>query len=274
MGLDVTAELGVRKWEAVIAAGDDASTPAGAWPHFIKKTDQQRVQNIAATLWDVSEDPSLAHEPFEITVKLDGSSCTVFHNAGEVGVCSRNLLVWKGSAADVAHFAESSSSSKAGGKGAGKGSSKGGSLSGPAALAGEGRFSLVGKPIAARLAALRRNIAIQGELMGPNIQGNREKLLKPTLFAFDIWDIDAQCHLPATERRAICKQLGIQHAPVLHEALPLRTAYPTLESLLAYADGLPSLNHAIAEGLVAKSVARPGFSFKAIANRFLLKCEA
>lgn len=129
------------------------------------------------------------------------------------------------------------------------------------------------KPIASRLAALRRNIAIQGELMGPNIQGNREKLLKPTLFAFDIWDIDAQRHLPAAERRALCKELGIAHAPVLHEALPLRAAYPTLESLLAYADGLPSLNHAIAEGIVAKSVARPDFSFKAIANRYLLKCE-
>lgn len=259
LGADLTAELGVRKWESVVTAAVDVAV--GDWPPFLKKTDQPRVQNIAATLWDVSDGedshPSLADEAFEVTLKLDGSSCSVYHNKGETGVCSRNLLVWKGEGA-------SDCRDGSGTKGAEP----------QLEAASTGRYALVGKPIAERLAALGRNLAIQGELMGPAIQGNREKLLKPTFFAFDIWDIDAQRHLPAPERRKLCSQLGIEHARVLHEALPLRKAYPSLEALLAYADSLPSMSHPIAEGIVAKSITRPDFSFKAISNRYLLKCEA
>lgn len=157
-GTDLTAELGVRKWEAVVAAGDDTATPAGGWPAFLKKTDQQRVQNIASTLWDASEDPSLAHEPFEVTLKLDGSSCTVFHNAGEVGVCSRNLMVWQASAAEAAKLAAGSSSGT-GDKGKSNGSS--GSTA-------EGRFSQADRVAPGRPAPQHRD---SGRADGPEHPG-------------------------------------------------------------------------------------------------------
>ena len=49
------------------------------------KTDQERVQNIGRTL------ERYIDQTFEVTIKLDGSSCTIFVKDEEDGVCSRNL---------------------------------------------------------------------------------------------------------------------------------------------------------------------------------------
>jgi RNA ligase (TIGR02306 family) len=85
VGQDVTDELGVLKWEPPINA-QLAGMMKGNFPHFIRKTDQERVQNIP--FYELQE--MFQNHEFEVSEKLDGSSMTIYH-ADEWGVCSRNV---------------------------------------------------------------------------------------------------------------------------------------------------------------------------------------
>jgi len=80
---DVTAALGVQKWEIPIPA-QLAGQVRGNFPSDIPKTDQERVQNINLEEY--------LDELYEVTEKLHGSSCTYYLDLdGEFRVCSRNL---------------------------------------------------------------------------------------------------------------------------------------------------------------------------------------
>lgn len=84
-GDDVSALLGIVKWEAPIPACL-AGVVRGNLPEGIIKTDQTRVQNIGRHL------PEYYGMKFEKTEKLHGSSCTMYLDAsGDFHVCSRNL---------------------------------------------------------------------------------------------------------------------------------------------------------------------------------------
>lgn len=84
-GRDVSALLGIIKWEAPIAACL-AGVVRGNLPEGIIKTDQTRVQNIGRHL------PEYYGMKFEKTEKLHGSSCTMYLDmSDEFHVCSRNL---------------------------------------------------------------------------------------------------------------------------------------------------------------------------------------
>ena len=234
-GEDVTELLGVVKWDPPLPA-TLAGKVKGYFPSYIPKTDQERIQNISA-----DKLAEYADHDFEVTVKLDGSSMTVFSKDGYVGVCSRNLeLDW--------------------GKDLGT------------------TFATVLVETALHeILPTLGNYAIQGELMGPGIQGNREKLKEHKLYVFDIYDIDASRYLDSSERVALVRRIRlaqeakgakrIEHCPLQDD---MKAASKTVDELLELAEG-PSLTHAIREGLVFKSIQDPHFSFKAISNKFLLK---
>jgi RNA ligase (TIGR02306 family) len=80
-GTDMTEALGIQKWEAPVPA-QLAGDVRGAFPSFVPKTDQERIQNI-----DYND---VADRTWEVTEKLDGSSMTVYFKDGDFGVCSRN----------------------------------------------------------------------------------------------------------------------------------------------------------------------------------------
>ena len=238
-GLDLTSILGIQKYEAPIPA-ELSGQARGNFPSFIQKTDQERAQNIYEDIFVKNADAY-----YEVTTKLDGTSFTGFNNNNIQGVCSRNWeLKLEGSNESntmVRLFIDS------------------------------GMQELFRQ--------INRNIAIQAELMGPKIQGNREQLKAPTLFVFDIYDIDKAAYFPPKERRELLDELWalgldkkmVQHVPIVAYSANL---YDTLginsmESLLKFADG-PSLVHPIKEGNVFKRV-DGGFSFKVISNQFLLK---
>lgn len=82
LGDDVTERLGITKWEPPMPACL-AGQAKGSFPGFLRKTDQERIQNIPHILKD--------GEHWEVTIKLDGSSMTAYHRDGDLGVCSRNL---------------------------------------------------------------------------------------------------------------------------------------------------------------------------------------
>lgn len=232
-GHDVSERLNIQKWEPTLPTQLQGQAE-GAFPTFIHKTDQERAQNLVSEVKEAFDNG----EEFEATIKLDGSSCTVFLKDGDLGVCSRN---WRLKIND-----ENKDNSFV-----------------------RAMFD-TGLDIA--LNSIGRNVAVQGEVMGPGVQGNRENLQKIQLYIFDVFDIDAQRYMTPSERRAFVEKLidnGYhgEHCPIISESMKLPTG--NVEELLLFAEG-PSLKHAIREGIVWKSTSRD-FSFKTISNKFLLK---
>lgn len=98
-GQDVSEILGIIKWEDTRYMNDLCAK--GAFPSFIPKTDQERVQNILRSIenWKGTS--------FEVTVKRDGSSMTAFINGDDEGVCSRNMLLRETDSSAFWHAARS-----------------------------------------------------------------------------------------------------------------------------------------------------------------------
>jgi RNA ligase (TIGR02306 family) len=86
LGMDITAGIpGLEKWDPPIPA-ELAGSAKGAFPGFIRKTDEERVQNMPYVFDSFPE----LDGGWIATEKIDGSSMTVYINHGEVGVASRN----------------------------------------------------------------------------------------------------------------------------------------------------------------------------------------
>lgn len=85
-GLDVTERLGIVKWEPPIPA-ELAGKVKGPFPSFLRKTDEERCQNLTDDYMKWVENGL----DFYVTEKLDGSSATYYYKDGEFGACSRNL---------------------------------------------------------------------------------------------------------------------------------------------------------------------------------------
>ena len=221
---DVTDMIGVVLWDPPVAMHLRGNA-RGNFPSFIPKTDQERAQNCLRRLAQ-----NCADHVFEATLKLDGSSCTIYAKDGFLGVCSRNL--------DLDMTQEGNA------------------------------FVEMAKKVGDRVLSTGRNLAFQGELMGPGIQGNREGFTEHRWFVFDVWDIDAQCYWSSDERTPFVKALGLDHVPVIQASV--HAAMAPLDDLLAWSDDTPSITHPVAEGIVYKSLLDPSVSFKVIANRFLM----
>ena len=239
-GLDVTFPLGVEKYEQPIPSELNGQVK-GNFPTFIKKTDQERCQNIGGRIFNERKDTT-----YEITMKLDGTSFTGFHNNGEDGVCGRNWQLqmdeWNANNTLVRLYVDSC--------------------------------------LQSALIQLGRNIAVQGELMGEKIQGNKEHITGYMLFVFDIFDIDNGVYFDPLTRISILRELynngvdksKVQHVPILASNVSMSDmGIVDVTGLLEYAKG-PSLNAVTREGVVFKS-ADGTFSFKAINNDWLLKHE-
>lgn len=221
-GTDVTDLFGIQKWEAEIPA-QLAGQVRGAFPtSLIPKTDQERIQNCFAEI------EAQGAVDYEVTMKLDGTSCTIFRWEGELRVASRNLEL---------------------------------------KVNDENKDNTLVKMALAVGDKIANGLALQGECMGPGIQGNREGFKEHRFFVFDIFDIREHRYINPVGRRRMCDSLGIEHVPVLGKDW---TAPVSVEAGLELAEG-PSINHKIREGLVWKCNEYPSFSFKTIANNFLLK---
>lgn len=229
--VDHSEAYGVRKYEKPIPANLRGRVK-GNFPDFLRKTDQERIQNFDKV-------DGIAGNTFEITLKLDGSSMTVYCNKGDIGVCSRNLDLDITDADNA--FVKTMYSSKA--------------------------FDVLD----VFYDKTGRSIALQGELMGPGVQGNRENLPELRFYVFDIWDIDKQEYWTPKERENFVTNIGLLHAPFIGEMMYDKevTLEEVREDILSFAEQLPSLNNPISEGVVLKRYDGK-LSFKAINNQFLL----
>jgi RNA ligase (TIGR02306 family) len=200
-GYDLTEYLGIQKWEAPIPAQLQGQA-AGMFPtSLIPKTDQERIQNCFGEIqkrakrfatekvWNaetqtLEEHPVVLPEDFEeptyeVTLKLDGSSCTIFRWEGELRVCSRNLEL------------KINEENK------------------------DNTFVAMALKIGDKIPD---GFAFQGELMGPGIQGNREGFTEHRFLVFDIFNIQEHAYLKPLSRQLECKHRGLEHVPVLGDA--------------------------------------------------------
>lgn len=254
IGTDLTNVLNVKKWESPLSGKVISGNAKGNFPSFIPKTDQERVQNYFNTINTLPKDTT-----FEVTMKLDGSSMTVYYVNGQLGVCSRNL--------DLKLDDESSKFVRV--------ATKNGILD---ALKNYGV-----------------NLAIQGELMGEGVQKNREQIKGHEFYVFDIYNIDECRYLKPEERKEVFNELSktcnIKHIPIIDNKMKIEV-FKDINDFLKYAD-IPSIQHKIAEGVVFKAnepvyvkttnnwnnelreriIEYPNFTFKVINNNYLLKCE-
>jgi hypothetical protein len=217
----------------------------GNFPSDVPKTDETRVQMMGSSL------EKRAGEKAYITEKVEGTSATfvyrksgnwlakLFGQNGMFQVCSRNRIVFNSQT----------------------------QRSGP----DNNHLMKVAEKYNIRdgLTKLNRNIAIQGECIGPKIQGNIYKIPDFELRVFLIYDIDAQIYLPYYEMMSVCAELKLGFVPILE--------FDVIKNDIKYyvelSKGKSNINPDIhREGIVIRSMT-DNFSFKSINPEYLLKQE-
>lgn len=255
---------------------DGAGRPAGNFPSCVPKTDQERIQNIfQGRAWgygyvkdcpEGTRTPPQAFGDYEVTLKLDGMSGTFLINpdTDEFMMCSRNL--W------VKDWEDKSDHQK----------SQGSVFPQVAQHYGlEEKLRKWLEETRLDYPDYKGHLALQGELMGPGIQGNRENFNRFYYFIYDIYLIGEGRYASPSERVGLITALNLTHGSIAHlDHVPHITSMgdigytispeTTIDQLLAVADRA-SINHPIAEGVVFKKHSKQRFSFKVINNKFLLK---
>lgn len=225
-GDDLTQFYGILKWERPTNPFNSGPMQSkGNWPHYLHKTDQERIQNIP---WNYIKD-----DLYYVTEKLDGSSMTVYVNGEDSGVCSKNINLKE----DL-----------------------------------ENKWWQVQKKynLIEKLKSTGKNLAIQGELVGPNTCDNKYKLDELRFYGFNVFDIDKQENYLPLERTALFKELDIPECPLIYFNMNLKGL--DKENLLTLANGYSTLNNSVLrEGFVYSSLTDPNKSFKTVSDDWLLK---
>ncbi len=255
-GDDLTGALGVTKYDVADAkiksGGLQGGQTYGKFPNIIPKTDQARVQNIFGKYSNKFRDTA-----YEETLKLDGSSMTCykieqqltwsqkllklikldFSGSVHFGVCSRNLEKSKSDNSDFWKAAK--------------------------------KYNIEQE--------LPLGFAIQGELIGPKIQKNHEKVSELEYHVFDVFDIEKQEFLKPSDRYIFVSNMTVPHVKVINTHFKVFDEYSDVKELLARVEGESMNSGTISEGRVYKPVnggkSTNTMSFKVINNKYLLKCE-
>lgn len=242
IGDDVSEELNITKYEPLPSGHKFFSlvnNPRSKFPEYVPKTDQERIQNCHNIFINQYKD-----DMFEGTLKVDGTSCTVLmNNEDNIEVCNRNS-----SLKDIEGNKYWETARK------------------------ENIVAFV------TWCNKERNlqVAVQSEIMGPNIQKNRESFKEHMFYIFDIFDIKTQSYLSKNKRLDLIEKFNLhqitgkelKHVPIVYPFAAI-LSYP-LEKILELSQ-ITSINNTIAEGIVWKCIDNPNISFKVINNLFLLK---
>jgi len=221
-GSEVSQILGISKYEKELPANLSGEVVGGFPTRLCATTDEENVLS-APELFE-----SIRGEKVTITQKLDGSSCTVIVENGQISqVCSRRYSL---KSSEVNSFWK-----------------------------------------AARKLQVReiKNAIIQGELMGPKVQGNQLRLTDHEIFVFQIFQNSK--FLPFEPMRQTCLELlNCRHVPLVGESA-LQGNLADLQDLAdqqRLPDGQP------AEGIVVRAQdyrstgERRPFGFKVINRNF------
>jgi RNA ligase (TIGR02306 family) len=250
IGDDISSYLGITKYDSDSQVSFSGNAK-GSFPAFILKTDEERIQNIP----DIIE--KYKDEIFYYSEKLNGCSFTCYLKDGEFGVCSRNL--------ELKEELEKES---------------------------YGKYWDTAKKLnlKEKLSKLSFNASLQGELIGPGIQGNPYKLYELEIRFFNLYDIDRQAYIEYDDFIWLIEHMfDIETVPILGTTtlseIQNSIGKGLMESLIEFADGdsifsSGKKNNIKREGLVFRSVeektdivgmAHGRLSFKIISNEYLLK---
>jgi RNA ligase (TIGR02306 family) len=128
------------------------------------------------------------------------------------------------------------------------------------------------------------NIAIQGELMGEGIQGNKLKLKGQTVYFFNAFNIDSFKYMDYVDFTSLMKAVGLPVVPVIDDKYKLSNDIEqiiksaTIKSKIkedVWAEGIVIRPHAerIDMLLSCENFNNGRVTFKAINPEFLLKYE-
>lgn len=205
------------------------------FPSFISKTDETRIQNAPFYL-ELDCD-------YVATEKVDGQSGTFtlqrvkgkhFWNKDtyDFAVCSRNLRKWKKDASSFWSVAE--------------------------------KYNI--EHVLHQLIGDNEWVAIQGECVAQNVQGNKYKVTEPDLYVFNL--IYPTGRVGSVEAKRIVAEYGLKFVPIIDEAVNLKGM--SVADVLKYATGKSQLYDTLREGIVFRSLDGKQ-SFKAVSPEFLIK---
>jgi hypothetical protein len=206
------------------------------FPDFISKTDETRIQNAPFYLNNKNE--------WVATEKVDGQSGTFFlkkekgkglfkKNTYDFGVCSRNLRIWNEDSSSYWTVAK--------------------------------RYSI--KKVLQDNIGDNDYIAIQGECIAANVQGNKYKVTEPDLYVFNVLTQDGR--MDSVEAKKWAESNGLKFVPIINEHYILPDS---VKEVIEYAHGTSKLYDTLREGIVFRS--KDGKqSFKAVDPLFLLKYD-
>lgn len=247
-GDDVTKLLEVTKYEPYIPAQLSGQVK-GPFPEFLHKTDETRIQAVPDVLQRHKD------KTFYVTEKLDGSSMTVYLNNGEFGVCSRNMDLKETEGNSFWKVVRTEGVEEE-----------------MRCLSSDSNSGL-------------KNFAIQGELIGPGVQGNKYKLKSLQFFIFNVFNIDTGRYVDLKPIQGPPENFYIfdfisnsgffAHVPLLSIDYVLPK---TVEELVEFSKGKSILNpDSHREGIVLRPLVEEQdedlgrLSFKCINPDFLLK---
>lgn len=250
IGQDVTDVLEIKKYEkptpTINLGGQKIRTRS--FPNFVPKTDEIRIQSAPELL------NKLNGKPYYITQKLDGTSATFYKYQGKFGVCSRNMDLgdpstpkgfWQFIKREIRK------------------------------LVGKTKKSIPSFNVYWKIADkynikewLPEGYAIQGEICGPGIQGNKMGLNENELFIFNVYIIDSRKYIFPPHSGDGNKLLSefIKLVPIIEIDSDFQY---TLEQLTTKSKGTYQ-NGAPQEGIVVRDIDQT-ISFKVVNNDFLLK---
>ena len=272
IGMDLTEEFHVEVWDRLVEWYEERSQlgpkasmhAAGSFPCDVPKTDEERVQTA---YFDLIKDPANVDGKWEVTEKNDGSSCTLFYRPLTWGsldkepmqISSRRFLLKDDGCSDdwfepFKRMGWDTLEDKL------------------KDVYWKGLLEVDntdGKTYG--IIPREHELAIQGEMIGPKFNGNRDRNKETHFRVFRIFDITEQKFVTPRVRYAICKFLGLEHVKVI-ETCQIFHKLKSIDEFLAYADGKTD-NGLPREGVVFKRVDDGSVSFKAVSNKYLLKQE-
>lgn len=203
-----------------------------SFPSWISKTDEERLQNMP---WILLKDRS---SDWYVTEKLDGQSATYWYIHKlfpEFGICSRSV---RKSELDGNNWSKVAK-----------------------------QFNIKNK-----LKNINGDYAIQGEIIGPKIQGGKyhnvtEKNVEFPLdfYVFNVYDIKNKKYLDYNRMLGFCREIGLKTVPLLLYEFQLKD---TVEQMLWLAEGTSIIAKTEREGIVCRKIDQSK-SFKVISNKYL-----
>jgi RNA ligase (TIGR02306 family) len=250
---DYAELVGIVKYEKTEVSGYTGDAK-GSFPWFLRKSDQDRIQNVYGKL----ANSYLADEDFVGTLKMDGSSITVFAvdknkyvpDSDDVigfdiaiGYCSRNQQLKMPESTEDGWFQKT-------------GKFYQGAENSDLFIKAANIYVDTGM-----------SVALQGELVGAGIQGNFEKFDKYQVFVYNIFNVDTGEFLPYNQFKELADKYDIQIVPEVYPAQKI--LQNSVSNIVKMADG-KGLLASYREGVVFKQV-NGNKQFKAISNKYLDK---